>query len=469
MWRLSYERLHMAERPLPSETPSGPLNSSFALRSSSSRSTETIPNYDLTSFITDHHQQWPSQLPPHRLTPSSQDFNQIPAEDFVLFPSSTAHHSARSPVERGPTTTRAVPNQTFQATSHGHPQRNSNQSSSVASVQNPRVAEIIQGTGHSISSTSFNRFSPSVQKEQFYASSAPSSSLALQQQQHSSTRPPVPLFSSNSTGRISVKMATTDTHQGTDPSLRLPRSFRFQLTYVDMDNFFDLSTGFGGEAAQEAHGFDTIFKSPHFTTINDPAADNQVTVSPQDLFHDPSASAPPSTAFTNLTSPSIFDESPELLDSFETSPLFANDNDPGAGGDKWFSLFPSNSSANDESPLNDHVELVDSSTFSATVETNSTRRKSSNGNSPPSGRGSYKHSSISGVSAKKRDKPLPPIVVEDPNDTIAMKRARNTAAARKSRQKKVEKFEEQEQKIQDLLNQVEHWKSLALSRNGGQV
>ncbi|KAI9774014.1 MAG: hypothetical protein M1835_006092 [Candelina submexicana] len=244
-------------------------------------------------------------------------------------------------------------------------------------------------------------------------------------------------------------MATTDTHQ-------------------DMDNFFDLSTGFGAKVAQEAHDFDTILKSPHFTTVNDPAADNQVTVSPQDLFHDPSASAPPSTAFTNLTSPSIFDESPELLDSFETSPLFANDNDPGAGGDKWFSLFPSNSSANDDSPLNDHVELVDSSTFSATVETNSTRRKSSTGNSP-SGRGSYKHSSISGVSAKKRDKPLPPIVVEDPSDTIAMKRARNTAAARKSRQKKVEKFEEQELKIKDLQNQVEHWKSLALSRNGGQV
>ncbi|KAI9722259.1 MAG: hypothetical protein M1812_001731 [Candelaria pacifica] len=403
--------------------------------------------------------------------PISQDFNQIPPEDFVLFPSSTAHRSARSPVERAPTTSHVVPNQTFQATSHGHPRQNSNQHLSVAHVQKPRVAEIFQGTGHSTSSTSFNRFSPSVQKEQFYASSAPSSFLALQQQQHSSIRPPVPIFPNSSTGNISVRMATTDSPQGTYHSRRYSTLYRSQLIYADMDNFFDLSAaGFGDEATQEAHDYDTIFKSPQFTTINDPAVDTQYTVSPHDLFQDPSTSAPPSTSFTDLTSPSMFEESPDLLDdSFETSPLFTNsDNELGAGGTDWYTLFPGASGAIDASP-NENVEPVNTSTFNATVETHSTRRKLSTGHSPPSGRGSYKHSSISGVSAKKRDKPLPPIVVEDLNDTTAMKRARNTAAARKSRQKKVEKFEELEQKIHDLESQVEHWKSLALSRNGGQV
>ncbi len=235
-----------------------------------------------------------------------------------------------------------------------------------------------------------------------------------------------------------------------------------------MDDLFDFSSGFGAEAGQEAPGYDTVFKSPHFTTINEPGGENQVTVSPKDLFHDPSTSAPPSTAFTNLTSPSLFGESPDLLDSFETSPLFTNSDDFGAGNDAWYPLFPGASGSNDESPPSDHVELNNSSPFTATVEASSIRRKSSAGQSP-SARGAYKHSSISGVNPRKRDKPLPPIVVEDPNDTTAMKRARNTAAARKSRQKKVQKFEELEKEIEDLKAEVDHWKTIALGRNDSQV
>jgi len=75
-------------------------------------------------------------------------------------------------------------------------------------------------------------------------------------------------------------------------------------------------------------------------------------------------------------------------------------------------------------------------------------------------------SSLSGVTSRKREKipPLPPIIVDDPNDTIEMKRARNTLAARKSRQRKMQRFEEMEDEIARLTAERDHWKSLTLKR-----
>ncbi|KAK0106924.1 hypothetical protein ONS95_003640 [Cadophora gregata] len=63
---------------------------------------------------------------------------------------------------------------------------------------------------------------------------------------------------------------------------------------------------------------------------------------------------------------------------------------------------------------------------------------------------------------RKRDKPLPPIVVDDPNDTVAMKRARNTLAARKSRQRKMQSILELEEDIAKKTAERDHWKKLAL-------
>jgi hypothetical protein len=67
------------------------------------------------------------------------------------------------------------------------------------------------------------------------------------------------------------------------------------------------------------------------------------------------------------------------------------------------------------------------------------------------------------VNARKRDKPLPPIVVDE-SDAVALKRARNTAAARKSRAKKVNEREDMEGRIAELEAEVERWKSIALGR-----
>ena len=73
-------------------------------------------------------------------------------------------------------------------------------------------------------------------------------------------------------------------------------------------------------------------------------------------------------------------------------------------------------------------------------------------------------SAAAGVSARKRNQPLPPIVVEDPNDTVAIKRARNTLAARKSRQKKMERFDELEAEIAKIAAERDMWKAKALAR-----
>ncbi|KAI0451086.1 hypothetical protein F5B21DRAFT_488118 [Xylaria acuta] len=68
-----------------------------------------------------------------------------------------------------------------------------------------------------------------------------------------------------------------------------------------------------------------------------------------------------------------------------------------------------------------------------------------------------------GVLPRRRDKPLPPIVVDDSNDTIAMKRVRNTLAARKSRERKTQRLEELEEKIAKLEQEREYWKNVAIT------
>jgi general control protein GCN4 len=213
--------------------------------------------------------------------------------------------------------------------------------------------------------------------------------------------------------------------------------------------------------------FQVAYNSPAVPTTYDlnmvrtnSSSTNVGTVSPQDLMvRDPSFSAPNSTAFTNWTSPSDYHVSPGF-NEFESSPLFNNDSlDGPASNERWPSLFPDSNATDwspvDQSPLEPHEELV----VSEHLRNNSQHRRS--GSSP----GTNKASSSSGVSARKRNQPLPPIVIEDPNDTVAMKRARNTLAARKSQQKKMERFDGLENEIAELKRDRDHWKALALARN----
>ncbi|KAI1473297.1 hypothetical protein K445DRAFT_134115 [Daldinia sp. EC12] len=185
-------------------------------------------------------------------------------------------------------------------------------------------------------------------------------------------------------------------------------------------------------------------------------ASNMGTISPQDLFLDPLTSAPNSTAITNLTSPSMYDGSPELQDyDFELSPNMAG-NEFDHSFRAWPSLFPEDNSAVNNVSVVDELSPAQQSEELEVMDTvPKPRRKSSN--SPSSGNHA-KHSSVAGVNSRRRDKPLPPIIVDDPNDTVAMKRARNTLAARKSRERKAQRFEELEAKIAGLEKERDFWK-----------
>ncbi len=200
------------------------------------------------------------------------------------------------------------------------------------------------------------------------------------------------------------------------------------------------------------------------SSVSSGSASNLGTVSPNDLLlQDSFMSAPNSAALTTLTSPSDFNDSP-YGDSYDVSPSFGANDFDAAGHDAWFPLFAPDTSAAAgpvagdafASPASRPVDEIEES------ENTPSRRKSGHSRSPSS---STKHSSSAGVGAsRRREKPLPPIIIDDPNDTVAMKRARNTLAARKSRERKAMRMEELEEKIAKLEEERDHWKKMALGR-----
>lgn len=441
-----------------------------------SRFAATIPPHDYQSFVTDTSQTWLSQPQSPRLpTPATNTINFTDQDsDFVLFPStpiSYAPSTTRRNTDTVPATSRTVPSQHLGQTYNGQQQyqrrRNTTQqfSLSVSPIQNPRVSDIIQGTGSLSSSPSIQQFnSPTGQQQRFYANSAPSSTTVLHQQS-ARTRPPVPLFS-NSTGNIH--------HQQNMPTMALPHSFEgtsseeessssepeltITLSELPSDNFFDFNHGDFTSAPDSSDGLldGPLDFATSFESINDPAQSQQ-TISPKDLMVD-SMSAPPSSAFTDLTTPgtSAYD-SPYMANSTETSPLFAEDSfadDP----DKWPSLFDPIEEETNTGPVSHFAGASPSPTAYVAP------KMSRNGSSPgQSSSHQGRHSSTSGVAPKRRDKPLPAITVEDPNDTVAVKRARNTMAARKSREKRMERTEQLVSEVTQLKSEVEHWKNIAIS------
>ena len=253
---------------------------------------------------------------------------------------------------------------------------------------------------------------------------------------------------------------------GTTPHhLRSSRNVLSNNRSVDMDfNFGDEldTTGAGGDFS--THGLPDLTwdmsTNVNFTAINGaPASTSTQTVSPKDIFND---SAPPSTAFTNLTSPDI-NASPFGIDSYQTSPAFMTENDFNSGSnDNWFSLFPD---SNNDAPIAHPVQRTTSDqSFQSTGSSGAspalgtaTHRKSVT-DTPPSAR----HSSVSGVKPRRRKGPLPEIPL-NPDDKVAYKRARNTLAARESRQRKLEHVTVLQNQVADLQEEVEKWKQIALS------
>ena len=358
--------------------------------------------------------------------------------------------------------------------SHHAPQFYPQGSASPSSpLQSARVANLIQATGlpNTTSSAFTNRFSSPAQNPQFYASSAPSSSVALNQQNNQRlARPPVPLFS-QSTGSIPQGKMNLQGNAAPLPPAFQPRTplrkllpsssaLRSHATRSDLSDLEDFTAFEGGAST-------TAYSSPAIHSVFDlnsasSSNTNMGTVSPQDLLiQEPFMSAPNSSALTALTSPSLYgDTSPDFGDGYDVSPNFGGGDFEVSASDVWYPLFPQDVNAApamtpDQSPAEKSDELE-------VAEPPVSHRRKSAGNSPPSGR----HSSVSGVNSRRRDKPLPPIIIEDPSDVTAMKRARNTLAARKSRERKAVRFDELEERIAKLEAERDHWKKIALARGG---
>lgn len=227
---------------------------------------------------------------------------------------------------------------------------------------------------------------------------------------------------------------------------------------LDLEEF----TAFEGGASATAYSSPALASLLDFGGSVSSAATNMGTVSPQDLLiQEPFMSAPNSTALTALTSPSIYNESPEFGDTYDVSPSFGSGDFDTGSTDAWFPLFPQANPrpAVVEKPVSvEHSPASKSDDLEEVASALGHRRKSS-ATSPPASR----PSSIAGVGSRRRDKPLPPIIVEDPSDTVAMKRARNTLAARKSRERKAARLDELEEKIAKLTAERDHWRTIALA------
>ncbi|KAF2255677.1 hypothetical protein BU26DRAFT_598542 [Trematosphaeria pertusa] len=282
--------------------------------------------------------------------------------------------------------------------------------------------------------------------QHFYANSAPSSTSAFPQPQLQQ-RPPVPLFSSSSNN--------------------VPQNNVAAMADLNSNNSFD-------SGASLLHGFSSEM-SPWegqvtaFTSINPSVSSGSTrTVSPKDLYLDPQQSAPASTAFTNLTSPDIGD-SPytyDLNDSFDNSPMFQGE--PVMPSEHWYPLFPeeeSKSAALDLPPVAPVAPALE-----RTVSTNTNKSSASSSNSPvvlPHRRKSSVTDSPAtnaGITkARRRKGPLPQIVV-DSTDKVAAKRARNTLAARDSRQRKLDHVMNLEKRNAELELEVERWRSIAYAQ-----
>ena len=192
-------------------------------------------------------------------------------------------------------------------------------------------------------------------------------------------------------------------------------------------------------------------------TIYDPelqATTNTQTVSPKDLLID-AMPAPPSGTFTDFTTPgTTFSESPFLY-STDTSPSFGNDRSLDADANEWVPLF----SEEECNPAPDSQKTNTPSKVHVTPQMS--RNDSSPGKASTRSSNQGRHSFTAGIAPKRRDKPLPAIHIEDPTDSVAVKRARNTLAARKSREKRVERTEALLTEVQKLQEERDHWKSIA--------
>lgn len=203
-----------------------------------------------------------------------------------------------------------------------------------------------------------------------------------------------------------------------------------------------------------------------FTPINGPGDSNASThtVSPHDIFMD--HSAPNSNALTNLTTPSMYDGSPDDLDNFDASPLFVDSNPTGRG--QWTPLFEHESGSYAPAQMTESTESLDDQNSGIAPTSVCMDRTVSMSSMTSATKGSeqldsrHRLSLTSGVTKNRRTgRALPPIEVEE-GDSRALKRAKNTMAARKSRQKKRDIEESLRSDLADMTAERDRWMHIAI-------
>lgn len=177
---------------------------------------------------------------------------------------------------------------------------------------------------------------------------------------------------------------------------------------------------------------DFLFGDSSFTSVNT-SASAPSTISPRDLLMD---SVPPSSVIPDLTPASAMLETPW------TSPMEDFNNDV----NHYPSLFAHETIDDDFPSFAPSMTRQDSSASQIVVHPGGDRKRSAVDESP-------EVESADAATARKKRKPLKPITV-DPSDVIAVKRAKNTAAARKSRDKKENHVATLEARIAEQAAQI---------------
>lgn len=225
-----------------------------------------------------------------------------------------------------------------------------------------------------------------------------------------------------------------------------------------MSNEFDMFLPGSGLASGDGM---IDFNSDFSNDFSNDNMGNSGTVSPHDLMREDSyaMSNPPSTAFPNLSTPgSEYLESPAMASSgLNTTPMDDGllDGTLNFGElDAMPPLFPQTSYDQfaqvpaDKLQANSSFTSVNSRASASSSPM--VRQKSSPGR-PPATFHARKFSETSGVNkAKTSRKHLPEIAVNSDDDKETAKRKKNTAAARKSRQRKMEITEAMESEISRL-------------------